>query len=152
MNYCIHLGDYRLNVSQNKRILKTFKKCDICFMKSLDLHFTCLRSLFSLIDCWLISSQVSSLMPLDPQNLSIPNPSRSQVHLSHSLHSFRGSRSLRPRAWKLRIVRILRPRGRILRMVKFWYIYHGWPVKLSLTSSFSPPAPPLSSSTPLHLP
>ena len=46
-------------------------------MKGLDLHFTCLRSLFSLIDCWLILSRVISLTPLDLQNLSIPNPSRS---------------------------------------------------------------------------
>src|SRR6185503_17289880 len=59
-------------------MLKTFKKmCDFCFMKGLVLHFTHLRSLFSLIDCWLISSSVISLTPLDLQNLSIPNPSRS---------------------------------------------------------------------------
>jgi len=30
-----------------------------------------------LIDCWLILSRVISLTPLDLQNLSIPNPSRS---------------------------------------------------------------------------
>ena len=41
------------------------------------LHFTHLRSLFSLIDCWLILSRVISLTPLDLQNLSLPNPSRS---------------------------------------------------------------------------
>lgn len=51
--------------------------CDFCFMKGLVLHFTHLISLFSLIDCWLILSRVISLTPLDPQNLSIPNPSRS---------------------------------------------------------------------------
>ena len=51
--------------------------CDFCFMKNLVIHFTHLRSLFSLIDCWLISSRVISLTTLDLQNLSIPNPSRS---------------------------------------------------------------------------
>ena len=51
--------------------------CDFCFMKGLDLHFTCLRSLFSLIDCWLISSQVMSLTPLDLSKSSQFNSSRS---------------------------------------------------------------------------
>ena len=53
--------------------------CDICFMRSLDLHFTCLRSFFSLIVCWLISSQVISLTPLDlSKSIYISqNPSRS---------------------------------------------------------------------------
>ena len=50
---------------------------DLCFIKGLVLHFTHLRSLFSFIDCWLILSRVISLTPLDLQNLSIPNPSRS---------------------------------------------------------------------------
>jgi len=50
---------------------------DFCSIKSLALHFTHLRSLFSLIDCWLILSRVISLTPLDLQNLSLPNPSRS---------------------------------------------------------------------------
>ena len=47
------------------------------FIKGLVLHFTHLRSLFSLIDCWLILSREISLTPLDLQNLSLPNPSRS---------------------------------------------------------------------------
>ena len=51
--------------------------CDFYFMKCLVLHFAHLSSLFSLIDYWLILSRVISLTPLDPQNLSIPNPSRS---------------------------------------------------------------------------
>ena len=56
--------------------------CDFCFMKSLVLHFTHLRSLFSLIDCWLILSRVISLTPLDLQNLSIPKIYLDQVLLN----------------------------------------------------------------------
>ena len=83
--------------------------CDFCFMKSLVLNFTHLRSLFSLIDCWLILSRVISLTPLDL--------------LSLFLLSLRGSRSLRPDTQSLRTVWILRPRGRILRIINFSYIY-----------------------------
>ena len=46
-------------------------------MKNLVIHVAHLRSLFSLIECWLISSWVISLTPLDLLNLSLPNPSRS---------------------------------------------------------------------------
>ena len=93
-------------------------------MKSLDLHFTCLRSLFSLIVCWLISSQVISLTPLDLQNLSISDP----FHLNQTCNMsnmlrLRGSRSFRPVDQSLRTVQILRPRARILRVVKISFIY-----------------------------
>ena len=104
------------------------------FIKGLVLHFTHLRSLFSLIDCWLISSWIISLTPLDLQNLSIPNLSRSSSFERFVL-SLRGSRSLRPRARILRTVRILRPWGRILRIAGFYYIYCGGGVGVNGYSS-----------------
>src|SRR6185312_10674180 len=115
--------------------------CDFCFMKSLILHFTHLRSLFSLINCWLILSRVISLTPLDLQNLSIPNPSRSSSFELFSAQS-QGEPESPAQGPDTPALRPDTPGSKM-----FLYIPRGGRGKRLLTS-FSMPTPPSPFSSP----
>ena len=113
-----------------------------------------------MIGCWLVLSQVISLTLLDlSKSIDINSFHLDQVLTWQYLRYLRGSRSLRPRARKLRTVQILWPRGRILRVVKTGYIYCGWLVKPILPLLFHhrrrPSPPPFLLTRPrgdFHLP